>query len=233
LGSFVFDYVEWFGRVIWLIGLGLHTIHLLVFLYRNVIKGVKRDTFVPSWFVTLAGILVSVVVGVPMGMPGVLTVLMYYAFGMYIIAFPIMIYRINKHPIPPQFAMTRVILLAPTSLVFVTYLNVANTINQAIVFALYGILFATIVYVSWKLPVFLGKPFNPAGHPALTFPTAIALVATFRMVGFLAGNGNDSLAEWLGHFFGIQLWVTTAIMAYVGYNFVKIFTNSVKKQENC
>lgn len=41
----------------------VHGIHILVFLYRNVLRGVNLDTFVPSWFVTFNGIMVSTVAG--------------------------------------------------------------------------------------------------------------------------------------------------------------------------
>ena len=230
LGNFIFGYIESVGRIIWLVGVGLHIIHLLVFSYRNILKGVKLETFVPSWFVSFAGILVAVVVGVPKGMPWLLTGLMYYAFVMYAIMFPMMLVRINKHPIPPQFGMTRAILIAPASLVFVGYLNAFDNINFAFAAFLYAIVFAVLVYVAIKLPGFLGKPFNP-GHAALTFPTAIGLVATMRMVGLLAANGYDVASTWLGHFFGIQLWVTTGIMAYVAYGFLKTFTDSMKKKD--
>ena len=63
LGSYVFDYNAVIGKGIWFTGLILHAIHIIVFTYRNVIKGVNIDTFVPSWFVTYNGIMVSTVVG--------------------------------------------------------------------------------------------------------------------------------------------------------------------------
>ncbi|MCL2559348.1 MAG: TDT family transporter [Turicibacter sp.] len=231
IGSFVHGFQDGIGRGLWLIAVVLHVTHILIFTYRNVIKGIKLDTFVPSWFVTYAGVLVAVVLGVPKGMPGILTALMYYAFGMYALLFPLMIYRVIKHPIPSQFEMTKVILLAPTSLLLVGYLNAFAPINQPLLFAIYAILFATIIYVSCQLPSFLGKPFN-VGHAALTFPTAIALVATFRMADYLTANGFEAAGQWVGHFFGIQLWVTTAIIAYVGYGFFKMFTDSFKQQNS-
>ena len=56
LGSYYFDMNQMMGKGLWFIGLGLHAIHLLVFIWRNVVHGINKDTFVPSWFVTFNGI---------------------------------------------------------------------------------------------------------------------------------------------------------------------------------
>ena len=52
LGSYFYNASPIFGKTLWFAGLILHAIHILVFTYRNVIKGVNMQTFVPSWFVT-------------------------------------------------------------------------------------------------------------------------------------------------------------------------------------
>lgn len=227
LGNYIFSFHEGIGRVIWLVGVVIHAIHILIFTYRNIIKGVKLDTFVPSWFVTFVAFLVSGVVGADKGMPTLMTGFIIYGLIIYAIIFPCMVIKVAKVGILPQFELTRTIFLAPTSLVFVTLLNAVENPPHWLVFTLYGILFLTILYMTTKIPKFLATPFNP-GHGALTFPTAIALVATFRMGGFLINNGYAQLGQWVNHLFGIQLWVTTAIMAYVAFNFMKIFVNSLK-----
>ena len=52
LGSYYFDYAPAFGKGMWMAGLAIHTVHILVFTYRNVVKERNINTFVPSWFVT-------------------------------------------------------------------------------------------------------------------------------------------------------------------------------------
>lgn len=230
LGNYVFSFNQDIGRVIWLAGVILHLTHILVFTYRNVLKGINLDTFVPSWFVTFVAFLVSAVVGADKGMPWLMTGFLIYGLTIYAIIFPCMIVKVAKVGILPQFELTRAIFLAPPSLVFVTLLNAVDNPPHWLVFFLYSILFATILYMCAKIPVLLSKPFNP-GHAALTFPTAIALVATFRMAGFLLGNGYEELGQWVTHMFGLQLWVTAAIMAYVAFGYLKIFVNSFKTQE--
>ena len=47
LGSYYFDYNNVLGKSLWSIGLILHTIHLLIFIYRNVIKGFNKAQATP------------------------------------------------------------------------------------------------------------------------------------------------------------------------------------------
>ena len=44
LGSYVFDFSPTIGKTMWFVGLILHAIHIVIFTYRNVIKGVNIDT---------------------------------------------------------------------------------------------------------------------------------------------------------------------------------------------
>jgi len=233
IGSYLFMFNQPFGKALWLAGIILQVIHILVFSYRNLFRNLKMETFVPTWFVTYVGFLVSVTVGVEKGMPNLLLVIVYYGFVAYVILFPFLVYRLIKYPLPPALSMTRAIFLAPNSLVLVGYLTVAGMPQHALepnhpfVFAIYGLLFVTLFYVAWKLPAWLRAPFNP-GFSALTFPTAIALVATNRMFNFLLNNGYETLGNFLRGFFGVQLWVTTALISYVAYGFLRLLFNSEK-----
>ena len=130
LGSYYFDYNNVLGKSLWSIGLILHTIHLLIFIYRNVIKGFNKDTFVPSWFVTFNGIMVSVVVGSAMNEPLISKIVLYYGILALVIIMPFMVVRLIKHPLKDAFYHTQAILLAPSSLCVVSYLNVVeNRLN--------------------------------------------------------------------------------------------------------
>ena len=63
IGSYIFTYNQSIGKGLWLLGLILHAIHICIFTFMNVFKGINRDTFIPSWFVTYNGIMVATVVG--------------------------------------------------------------------------------------------------------------------------------------------------------------------------
>ena len=230
VGSFIVDFNFQLGRGIWLFGVILHIIHILIFTYLNVLKGIKINTFLPSWFVTYMGFLVSTVVGTPMGMDALRSAILTYGLIMYCVIFTAMVIRTIAKPYPEQFKLTFAIFFAPTSLLFVSYLNVAAEPLTWVVFTLYGIILATIVAVAIKLPGFLRNGFTP-GHAALTFPPAIALVASFRMSQFLHGIGMETLGEIVFDIFSVQKYITTAILAFVAYGFLRMFKGSFQVKE--
>lgn len=219
LGSYVFDLSPVIGKAMWALGLGLHTIHLLVFIYSHVFRKFEQATFVPSWFVTFNGIMVSTVIGVPMNEPGIGKIVVYYGFLALVILFPLMVIRLIKNPITsgPLF-MTKAILLAPISLCLVSYLNFIPTPMPWVVYVLYALLFATLIYVLMNLVKFFSFTFHP-GFAGLTFPMAIGIVASNKMSGFLASQGYEGFSEMIRQLSGIQLYITTALVCYVVFNF--------------
>lgn len=63
LTSYYRDWIPGPMRILLIAAVCVHAVHILVFLWRNVFHGVNLDTFVPSWFVTFNGIMVSTVAG--------------------------------------------------------------------------------------------------------------------------------------------------------------------------
>ena len=228
LGSYYFDYNNMLGKSLWSIGLVLHTIHLLIFIYRNIIKGVNKDTFVPSWFVTFNGIMVSVVVGSAMNEPFISKIVLYYGILALIVIMPFMIVRLIKHPLKDAFYHTQAILLAPSSLCVVSYLNVVQTPNKVVISLLYVVVFITLLFVLYKLPKFFSFDFNP-GFAGLTFPMAIGIVASVKMAGFLTNSGYEALGNVVKQISGIQIYITTAIIGYVLFNFFKMFLKALRE----
>lgn len=219
LGSYYFDYLPGFGKTLWAIGLGIHVVHLLVFTYRNVIKERNINTFVPSWFVTYNGIMVSCVVGGAMNAAGILKYVVYYGIIIYFILIPIMIWRLIKVEVKDSVYHTMAVVLAPCSLCVVSYLNVIKEPKAAMVYLLYACVLASLVFVVVKLPKFFAYSFVP-GFAGLTFPMAIGIVASQKMAGYLTGIGNESLAKTVTQISGIQIYLTTMIIGYVLVNFV-------------
>ena len=136
IGSYIYTYNAAFGKALWFIGLILHAIHILIFTYRNVVKGVNMQTFVPSWFVTYNGIMVSTVVGGVMNEPLIGKIVVYYGIAVFTIIIPFMIYRLAKYEIKDPMYHTQAIVLAPSSLCLVSYLNFIQTPNKFIVYYL-------------------------------------------------------------------------------------------------
>lgn len=229
LGSYYFDYIPALGKGLWAVAICIHAAHILIFTYRNVITKRDINTFVPSWFVTYNGIMVSCVVGGAMNAAGVLTYIVYYGIIIYFIIVPIMIWRLLKVEVKPAVYHTMAVLLAPCSLCVVSYLNVIPNPNALLLYILYGCVLASLLFIIIKLPKFFSFPFAP-GFAGMTFPMAIGIVASTKMAGFLTGMGNEALAGVVKQISGIQIYLTTMIIGYVLLNFV-IMALRIKKPQ--
>ena len=229
LGSYYFDYVPALGKGMWAVGLCIHAVHILTFTYRNVIKNRDINTFVPSWFVTYNGILVSCVVGGAMNAAGILKYVVYYGIIIYFIIIPIMIWRLLKVEVKAPVYHTMAVVLAPCSLCVVGYLNVIPTPNQTLLYILYACVLVSLLFIIIKLPKFFSFPFAP-GFAGMTFPMAIGIVASTKMAGYLTGMGNEALAAVVKQISGIQIYLTTMIIGYVLLNFL-IMALKVKKPQ--
>lgn len=221
LGSYVFDFSPTIGKAMWFVGLILHSIHIIIFTYRNVIKGVNIDTFLPSWFVTYNGIMVSTVVGGVMNEPTIGKIVVYYGIAVLIIIMPFMLYRLATTDIKDPVHHTQAILLAPSSLCLVSYLNFIKEPNKFVVYALYALVFCTLLFIIVKLPKFFSFDFHP-GFAGMTFPMAIGTVASIKMSGFLKGQGYDVLSNMVKEISGIQIYLTTAIVSIVVFGILRI-----------
>lgn len=219
LGSYYFDYIPVFGKALWALGIVIHACHILIFTYRNVIKERNINTFVPSWFVTYNGIMVSCVVGGAMNAAGILKYIVYYGIIIYFVIIPIMIWRLIKVEVKAPVYHTMAVVLAPCSLCIVSYLNVIQNPNAMMVYVLYACVLASLVFIIIKLPKFFAFQFTP-GFAGLTFPMAIGIVASQKMAGYLTGAGNEAFAGVVTQISGIQIFLTTMIIGYVLLNFV-------------
>lgn len=219
LGSYYFDYVPALGKGMLCVALAVHAVHILVFTYRNVVKNRVIDTFVPSWFVTYNGIMVSCVVGGPMNLAGILKYVVYYGIAVYAVIIPIMIWRLLTVPVKPGVYHTMAVVLAPCSLCVVSYLNVIKEPKSALVYLLYACVLASLAFIVVMLPKFFSFSFAP-GFAGLTFPMAIGIVATNKMTGFLTAAGQEGLAGMTAQLSGFQVYLTTMIVGYVLVNFL-------------
>lgn len=219
LGSYYFDYAPGFGKALWSIGLAVHAVHILVFTFRNVIKERNINTFVPSWFVTYNGIMVSCVVGGAMNAGSILKYVVYYGIVIYFVLIPIMIWRLITVEVKPPVYHTMAVVLAPCSLCVVSYLNVIKNPNQILLFILYACVLASLAFVIIKVPKFFSFSFAP-GFAGMTFPMAIGIVATNKMTEYLTVSGQESFAALTLQLSGIQIYITTMIIGFVLLNFL-------------
>lgn len=228
LGSYYFDYVPALGKGMLIAALFAHAVHILVFTCRNVILKRDIDTFVPSWFVTYNGIMVSCVVGGAMGIEPVLKCVLYYGIAVYFVILPFMLRRLIAVEVKPPVYHTMAVLLAPCSLCLVSYLNLSETPSQIIVYILYVCVLASLAFVIVKLPRFFAFTFSP-GFAGMTFPMCIGIVATNKMSGYLTGIGKEALGAAVSQLGGIQIYLTTMIVGFVLLNFLMMALKVEKK----
>lgn len=212
-GNYYFNHNEIIGKGFWFSGVILHSIHIVIFTYRNIFKGVNMDTFVPSYFVTYNGIMVSVVMGKVMNQPMLLKIITIYGIAIFLLLLPFMIYRLFKYEIKDMFYHTQAILLAPSSLCTVSYILAFENKNIYLLGLLYILVLGAFIFIIYKLPKFFSFNFMPT-YAGMTFPMAIGIVATLRMSEVVGKLGYIELSSVLTQLSGIQLYLTTGIIFF-------------------
>jgi len=218
LSSYYYAYVPALGRALLLVAVTIHATHILVFTIRNVIRKRDINTFVPSWFVTYNGIMVSCVIGTGMHITPVLNLVLYYGICIYFLLIPFMLYRLITVEVKPPVYHTMAVLLAPCSLCVVSYLNLVKEPNRVLLYLLYFCVLASLLFIIIKLPKFFSFPFSP-GFAGMTFPMCIGIVATNKMSAYFAKT-NETLSNALTQLGGIQTYITTMIVGFVLLNFI-------------
>ena len=217
------------GDALWLLGLVLHIVFLVSFLYHRA-KDFELHHMVPSWFVPPVGIIVADVSF--SGNPH-LAFLAHLAlvFGMfaYAIMLPMMIYRLMfPHEIPDAAKPTLAILAAPASLSLAGYLTVTADPSPVIIALLFGIavLMTAIIYLAFfKL---LQLPFSP-GYAAFTFPMVIGATALFKMVTWMESIGMaDEYVQQVRLLAGVELTIATVVVAYVAFRYAHFYQGGAK-----
>ena len=99
IGAYFYDYFNIFGKIIWITSIVFHIIHIFIFTYLHFIKSRDINTFLPTWFVTYNGIMVSSVVGVNMNANKFLIFIVYYGIFIYFLILPFMLWRLLKFEI--------------------------------------------------------------------------------------------------------------------------------------
>lgn len=219
VSGYLLPYTPAFAKALWFVGIGIHACHILYFTYRSVIKEFSWDTFMPSWFVTYNGIMVSTVIGVGMNEPLIGKIIVYYGIGIYCIIIPFMIYRLATKKINLNFYHTQAVVLAPCSLCLTSYINFIENKHVFVLGALYLCVLLSFLFILIKLPKFFTLPFTP-GYAGLTFPMAIGVVASSKMAGVLANMGKEGLSNVVTQITGFQFYLTTMLIGYVLLQFV-------------
>lgn len=218
LSSFIVQFIPFLGKGLWLAGIIAQSTLIVMLFGLHIFKQRNLDVILPSWYVTLLGLLVSTAIGTEMGFPGLQKIIVIYGFLMYFGTIGFVVYRLIKKDLPQPARYTKTILLAPISLLIVGYINVIETKSQTLVTILMIILAITMIYVLSQTKKFMAGGWTP-GYAALTFPHAIAIIATLKLSGFYT-DLNPTLSAGLHQIAGIQIFFTTAVILFTLYSFV-------------
>ncbi len=231
LSSYYMTWIPAFKYVL-ILAVFLHAFQIVLFLSTKLFKNFDKTFFMPSWFVTLNGIMVSTVVGIKALPAPMATAVFYWGVFAYTLTIPFMVYRLAKFEIKAATYHTQAILIAPASLIVASYLNYTSlfeiTPSLAFVSVYYVAVLLSVLFVIIKLPRFFSVPFTP-GFAGLTFPMAIGIVASQKMAGYLGAAGYATMSNVVRQISGIQIYMTTAIISFVLFNFYYML---VKKESN-
>ncbi len=228
LGSFYYEIGLGFGKIIWLVAIVIHAVHICVFTMRNILLTRNIHTTVPSWFVTYNGIMVSCVTGGAMNMRLMLQIITIYGVLIYAVLIPVMIFRLITVPVKPAVYHTMPVVLAPCSLCVVSLINTFDEPNQMLLYLMYFCVLVSLLFIIIKLPDFFSFDFVP-GFAGLTFPMAIGIVATNKMSGYLAAHGMEGASAALAQLSGFQIFLTSMLVGYVLLNFARMLLRRPKR----
>jgi len=218
------------GIVLWFIGIGLHVVFTITFLF-SVIKGFKWENFIPAYYVAPVGIVVGVVCGA--GFAPTLGVtfstlnlfIFWYGLFWYIGLLPDMIARLAQKTIPEPKKPTIIIMNAPPNLLVAGYMTLSlppfNYITVEPVLALMLVILSLVTTVYVYIMLFkklLWMKFNP-GFAAYTFPTVIAGVGMLKYGVYLGLQGNP-LHILFKELAVIEFIASTIIVLYVAVSFL-------------
>ncbi|MBM7835058.1 TDT family transporter [Clostridium sardiniense] len=214
-----------FAKGLWLACIIVHFILFIVF-FAFRIKGFKLEHMVPSWFVVWVGVVVACVTSTGMGYDKLAQWLFYFGFIIYIITWPIMLYRVFNHKAIEEHHLPTIgIMAAPASLCLVGYITAFKTLNPIILGVLIVISIINLLLVYTYIVGFIKKGFAPI-YASLTFPLAISIMAAYKVSEYLmkVGGVGAGVFKVLGD---IEIFIGTGVIFYVVFNFLLLFVKAI------
>lgn len=203
-------------------------VHVAVFFVRFFVKRFEWKTFMPSWYVTTNGVMVSTVAGMAFMPEPLAAGIVVWGIGIYLAVTPFMLWRMGRCEVAEAAMHSQAIMLGPCSMCLVSYVNAFAEPSLPVVAALFACVVVSLGYVVAKLPKFFSVTFHP-GYAGMTFPMAVGLLATDRFASAFAAAGYADIAWAAQQLAGVQLLMATAIIAVVAARFLGLLWASVKR----
>lgn len=206
--------IAWHGvapeaaRWLWMLGAALHLGFTLMAMNSWIHHTHYEVTHLnPAWFIPVVGNIIVPVVGVHYAPHEVSWFFFSIGLVFWMVLMAIVMYRLFFHaPLAVRLTPTLFILLAPPSVGFVAYLNLAGTLDGFARVLYYTALFLAMLLATNALR-FFRVPFFVSAW-AYSFPLAALSIATLRMAEATALDG----LRWLG---AALVVLTTAVIAFL------------------
>lgn len=225
IGAYLFNFFPRIGKGFWLAGIILHIISLIVFIVIH-FRHSKLEEMLPTFFVPFFGIMVSVVVGGSMNMPGLLKAITIVETSMFPFIYTLIAVSAIKHPPSGGNLYSKTIFLTPPAFCLIGYLQCFEP-NFYIVLGIFTIVIGAFLYVITHLNRFFDNSFTH-GKAALTFPTAVATLSFFKVSEYFNGHGNFLLYQITYQAALFLLMLSTVFVVYVLYKFYREFALDVR-----
>ena len=229
ISSFIAEFNLTIGRILWISATVMHFITFILFAV-EMSKDFKLEKMLPSWFIPTVSIGLSAGTSKSMAMPTTAKIFFCYSFTMYLIVFPLMLYRlICKDKIDESKMATLMVIVAPTNVCLSGYFIIAPNPNPVFVGVLSIISYLSLFYGYYILPQLTKLPFSPS-LASLTFPLAVNVVACQRLASYL-GNIGSSLEILVREFLELQLPIALGVILYIVVQTVIWLVETLFKEE--
>lgn len=223
LSTYINPYFPLSAKVMWFIGLAIHTL-LIIFFTKNYIFKFDIKKVFPSYFIVYVGIICASVTAPVYGLTSLGQYVFWFGFISYLILLPVVIYRVFKIKKMPEPALpTITIFAAPASLCLAGYLNSFPTKNILMVSFLGFLSFIMFISVIIYMPKMLKIKFYPS-YSAFTFPFVITAIGIKGINAFFVSTQSGLL--FLGYFVNfLEIW-SIIMVVYVLFKYLDFILNT-------
>lgn len=208
--------------------LGVLVVHVAVFFVRFFLRRFEWKTFMPSWYVTTNGVMVSTVAGMQFMPEPLAAGIVVWGIVIYVAVTPFMLWRMKRCEVAEAMMHSQAIMLGPCSMCLVSYVNAFAEPNLVVLALLFVCVVVSLGYVIVKLPKFFSVQFHP-GYAGMTFPMAVGLLATSGFAKAFADAGYVDVAWVAQQIDGVQLLLTTTIVAVVSARFLGMLAAGLQR----
>ncbi len=142
------DFHKFTAEIFWYIGLGLHAFLMFYTISYWITKNIDIKFMNPAWFIPVVGNMLVPIAGVEFAPKEINFFFFVTGFFFWIVLFVIFLNRvIFHHQLPQKFMPTLLILIAPPSIGFISYIKITNSLDYFAVALLFMAYFFVVLII--------------------------------------------------------------------------------------